>query len=358
MKRFGKIILTTMLVSSMIVMPVGATGVEEIKNKKTEAETAVSSLQSELTDLMVSIDGLDEKLVENGEKISETTEELAVAEKKADKQYSDMKLRIRYMYEEDNSSYLEKILASESIADLINQASYVSTVHTYDRNMLNEYVETKEKIATLKTSLEEEQNALQSNVKELEIKQSTLESTITEKRDQIANFDAELQAAIAAAAPAVAEVTNEDNSDGNNNGNNSSNGNGGNNSNSGKDPVVNVPSSSVGAAAASYACQFVGNPYVHGGSSLTNGADCSGFIMAVYAHFGISLPHSSSAMRSVGRSVGTDASKAQAGDIICYSGHVALSTGGASIVHASNPKSGIKYGNANYKTILDIRRVG
>jgi cell wall-associated NlpC family hydrolase len=112
---------------------------------------------------------------------------------------------------------------------------------------------------------------------------------------------------------------------------------------------------SGGSAVISYALQFVGNPYVWGGTSLTNGADCSGFIMSVYAHFGISLPHSSSALRSVGR--GVSYSEAQPGDIICYSGHVALYMGNGQIVHASNQRDGIKVSSATYKTILAVRRV-
>ena len=106
----------------------------------------------------------------------------------------------------------------------------------------------------------------------------------------------------------------------------------------------------------SYATQFIGNPYVWGGTSLTNGADCSGFIMSVYAHFGYSLPHSSSALRSVGR--GVSYAEAQPGDIICYSGHVAIYIGGGAIVHASNERDGIKISsNAAYTTILAVRRV-
>ncbi len=116
-----------------------------------------------------------------------------------------------------------------------------------------------------------------------------------------------------------------------------------------------APSGSGGAAVANYACQFVGNPYVYGGTSLTNGADCSGFVMACYAAFGVSLPHSSSAMRGCGYEVGVDAM--QPGDIVCYSGHVGIYIGGGTIVHASTPESGIKYSGVNYRTILSVRRI-
>lgn len=114
--------------------------------------------------------------------------------------------------------------------------------------------------------------------------------------------------------------------------------------------------SSIGAAVAAFAQQFVGNPYVYGGTSLTNGADCSGFVMSVYANFGVSLPHSSGADRTVGSAV-DGLENAQPGDIICYSGHVAIYIGNGQIVHASTAKTGIKISNADYRTILAIRRI-
>lgn len=112
--------------------------------------------------------------------------------------------------------------------------------------------------------------------------------------------------------------------------------------------------SSTGSAVANYACQFVGNPYVYGGTSLTNGADCSGFVMSVYAAFGVGLPHSSSALQGVGYGV----SDMQPGDIICYSGHVGIYIGNNTIVHASTPEGGIKYTSpVNYRPIVAIRRI-
>ena len=122
-------------------------------------------------------------------------------------------------------------------------------------------------------------------------------------------------------------------------------------------PAVNIgEGSEMGKSVAEYAVQFVGNPYVYGGSSLTNGTDCSGFVMSVYSNFGVSLPHSSSGDRSQGSAV-DGLANAQAGDLVCYSGHVALYIGDGKIVHASTKKTGIIVSNANYKKVLAVRRI-
>ncbi len=121
--------------------------------------------------------------------------------------------------------------------------------------------------------------------------------------------------------------------------------------------TVSGEGSELGKQVAEYALQFVGNPYVYGGTSLTNGCDCSGFVMSVYANYGVSLPHSSKSDRTQGYAVDGGIDNAQPGDLICYSGHVAMYIGNGQIVHASNKKTGIIVSSATYRTILAIRRI-
>ena len=164
--------------------------------------------------------------------------------------------------------------------------------------------------------------------------------SIEEERARLAKEEAARAEAKAAAAKKAAE-------------NKASSG----SSSSGQTTTYAPPSGSAsGQAVVDFAMQFVGNPYVYGGTSLTNGADCSGFVMSVYGNFGVSLPHSSAADRNVGAAV-NGIENAQPGDIICYSGHVGIYAGNGQIVHASTSKTGIIVSNATYRSILSIRRI-
>ena len=127
------------------------------------------------------------------------------------------------------------------------------------------------------------------------------------------------------------------------------------NNSANKDAIMAANGSAKGKEIASYACNFIGNPYVSGGTSLTNGADCSGFTQSVYKAFGYSLPRNSTSQRSAGKEVSY--AEAQPGDIICYPGHVAIYIGNGKIVHASSAKTGIKISNALYRSVLCVRRI-
>ena len=118
---------------------------------------------------------------------------------------------------------------------------------------------------------------------------------------------------------------------------------------------VSAQPASNGQAIVDYACQFIGNPYVWGGTSLTDGADCSGFVQSVFAHFGISLPRTTYDQINAGVEVSYD--QAMPGDLICYDGHIGIYIGNGQIVDAQNPEQGIGISPATYTTILSVRRI-
>lgn len=156
MNKVGTKVLAALVTSSLIVTPVmAAPSVDDLKKQKTEKENEVSSLQEQLTDIMDKLGILEEQLIAKGEEIIQAEEDLEKAQKKEQEQYEAMKLRIKYMYEEGDESLVETLVAADDFSDLLNKAEYVQNVHTYDREQLQEYIETKQEIADLKASLEE-----------------------------------------------------------------------------------------------------------------------------------------------------------------------------------------------------------
>ena len=291
------------------------------------------------------------------------------------------------MYERGDTAMIESLLGSENMADFLNRVEYVSEVYDYDRNLLTQYQTTVQQVADLKSTVETEKAELEAMEDEYAAQQTELENVLAAKKakmgdynNQLATAQAEAEAykktiaaqnqiikeeerkqkeqeekARAAAAKASAGNSNSSTSGTGNTGNST----GGTSSNStgssggGENPSYSTSVS--GSSVVSYACQFVGNPYVWGGTSLTNGADCSGFVMSVFAHFGVSLPHSSGALQGCGKAVSY--ANAQPGDLICYSGHVAIYMGGGQIVHAQSTAVGITTSSATYRTIVAVRRV-
>ena len=159
--RIVQALLTALLISSMIVSPVFATTLEDMQKNKDQAETEAGSLQEQLTQTLDKIDTLEADLDKKQEEVEKAGDDLEEAAAKQTEQYESMKLRIKYMYEEGDGSALERILSSGSIADLLSEAEYIEKVHTYDRNMLQEYADTVEEIKTLETTLENDMTNLQ-----------------------------------------------------------------------------------------------------------------------------------------------------------------------------------------------------
>jgi len=345
---------------------------KNVEGQLDAVDEEIQEIDGQIVDLMASIAILEEEIVEKKEEIKIAAEELEEAKADEKAQYEAMKKRIRFMYEKGNATYAQLLLESKGFSDMMNKAEYIEKLYSYDRKMLEKYEEARVRVEELKEALEEEEAELEAEEYELEIEKSDLEKILEEKKAEAENFEvqiakirqnaAQYQALIKqqtaqikqleaeeAARKAAEEAKKKKNSSSNSNP-------------TGKAVSANVASiiagangSSKGKEIASYACQFIGNPYVAGGTSLTNGADCSGFTQAVYRAFGKSIPRNSSSQREYGTAVSYD--EAQPGDIICYSGHVALYIGGGYIVHASTERTGIKIGNATYRPILSVRRI-
>lgn len=366
--------------------------IENIQNQQQELQSQIDALDADLVNIIMNLDILEGELSDKQTELDNVTAQLAQAQEDEQNQYDAMKKRIVYMYENGDDSYIEALVGATDFSDLLNRLEYAQQIYDYDRNLLTQYQETVQQVADLKSQVETEKAELEEVQQSYQEQQASYESMIAEKQSQMSDFDTQLASAQSlaaqykatvdeqneiirqeqAAAAAAAAQNNNNNNKGNNtttannnignntggNSNTSGNSNTGGDSNTGGSTGGLNPSFSTsvsGSDVVSYACQFIGNPYVWGGESLTDGADCSGFIKSVYANFGISLPHSSVALQRAGSEVSYE--NAQPGDIVCYAGHVAIYMGGGQIVHASSPSTGIKTGSATYRSIISVRRV-
>ena len=375
--------------------------IEELAAEQEGVEEEIEEITAALTEVMADIEDLNQRIdIKEGEIAeAQVSYDAAVAEEEA--QYEAMKIRIKYMYEKGESSYVQLFAEARSFSELLTKADYIEDLYEYDRRMLAKYKETVEMVAALQEQLEKEKNelvVLEANAEEekayMEGIQEDLEATSAEYARQIlsaenqaveyetliaaqnaeinrrkaeaerrareeaerrAREEAERQAALAAAASAadseaareraLSEVADAESSKKVSNTNGTFD----------VSSIYSANGSSLGKSVAVYACKFIGNPYVYGGTSLTNGTDCSGFVYSVYKEFGYNVPRTSFDQRSVGKEVSY--SEAQPGDIICYAGHVAIYIGNGMIVHASTPSTGIKVSNALYRDYICIRRI-
>lgn len=353
--------------------------IENIQSQQQELKSQIDALDADLVNIIMNLDILEGELSDKQTELDNVTAQLAQAQEDEQNQYDAMKKRIVYMYENGDDSYIEALVGATDFSDLLNRLEYAQQIYDYDRNLLTQYQETVQQVADLKSQVETEKAELEEVQQSYQEQQASYESMIAEKQSQMSDFDTQLASAQSLAAQYKATVDEQNEiirqeqaaaaaaaAQNNNKGNNTTTANNNNGSNTGGDSTtggstggggLNPPfSTSVsGSDVVSYACQFIGNPYVWGGESLTDGADCSGFIKSVYANFGISLPHSSVALQRAGSEVSYE--NAQPGDIVCYAGHVAIYMGGGQIVHASSPSTGIKTGSATYRSIISVRRV-
>ena len=383
--------------------------IEDIEDQKEDLEQEAEEYEQQLVDLLVTIQIINHDIENKEDEIETAKAEYEVALAKQEKQQWAMNKRIKYMYEKGDMNYMQILLESKKFSDAVNKSTYSEKLYAYDRYQLYLYEQTKEEVIEKQKALDEDMAELEeikldavSQEEELQLlvdeysenienfeeqlsgakeKASQYKEQIQKQSEQIKALEAEEQrkaleaakkkaeeeakrkaeeearrkAEEEASAKANEESSNSEESSDNGDNNDEGNSSGSESSDGGSSGSSSSGGSAKGQEIANFACQFVGNPYVPGGTSLTEGADCSGFTMAVYNNFGLSLPRSSYAQAGYGREVSY--SEAQPGDIIYYGGHVGIYIGNGLIVHASTQATGIKISNALYRSIITVRRI-
>lgn len=361
----------------------------EINGLKDQQQTTADDIKNKsakLDEILAAQKKLQTDITSKQAEIEQNQKDLAAAQEKQQEQYDAMKKRIQFMYEnsaEDN--IWTAIIESNGITDMLNRIEYVSDVYDSDRALMDSYQAAVEQVKEIGTKLDNDMNELTAMQDDYEKQQADVEAAIVALENQKEQYASQIaqaqqqadnyqniitaqgkiiqeQEAAAAAAAAAAARANSSSSSGSS-GSSSYDGGGAGKGGSiasdyaaggGKNPSASTGVS--GSSVVSYAMQFVGNPYVWAGNSLTNGVDCSGFVHEVYAHFGISTPRYSQAFKSVGQAVSFD--NIQPGDVVVYPGHVAIYAGGGVIVEAQSTKAGITANRSvQCHTILAIRRL-
>ena len=345
--------------------------IDNLEDKKEEIEGELDAKNEELVNLMVDVGILEKEIDQNEKQLKQVKKDLKTAQKNEKKQYQAMKKRIKFMYERGDSAVISSLLESKSMADMLNRVEYFNEVYDYDRNLLDNYEKTRKQVEDLKAQVEDEKKELETAKDDLKQQQKQLETAMANLRSQQANADTQIANAKSLASEYQKTITEQNKiiqqqqaaaaASGRSSGGSS----GGSGGTSKPNSNASVPGGNLnppkttnvsGSDVVNYAMQFVGKPYVWGGKDPNTGADCSGFTCYVYAHFGISIPSFSGAQRSCGQEVSY--ANAQAGDLICYAGHVAIYMGGGKIVHAKGTAYGIVGNdNATYKTIITVRRL-
>lgn len=351
MNKFGRRILAALITSSLVVTPVlAAPSVDDLQKSKASAQSEVNSLQSQLQSIVSKITQLEADLTTKGEEIIQAQADLEQAQEDEKTQYAAMKLRIKYMYEAGDATALESLVSSEDFSDLLSKAEYVQSVHGYDRDKLEEYVATKQKIADLKDQLETEQSQLESMQTEYETEESNLTTLIDSKQAEVADLDSQIQEAAEKAAKEEEErqkkaeeerqkqlqaasqnSTTTNGNSGSSNSSSSSNSNKGNSSSS----SGSSSGSYVSGSTVSRAYSALGKPYVWGAAG-PNSFDCSGLVSFCLTG---RYSHTYSSSDFVGL---TKVSNPQPGDICVRVGHVGVYIGGGQMIHAPHTGDVVK----------------
>ena len=351
MNKFGRRILAALITSSLVVTPVlAAPSVDDLQKSKASAQSEVNSLQSQLQSIVSKITQLEADLTTKGEEIIQAQADLEQAQEDEKTQYAAMKLRIKYMYEAGDATALESLVSSEDFSDLLSKAEYVQSVHGYDRDKLEEYVATKQKIADLKDQLETEQSQLESMQTEYETEESNLTTLIDSKQAEVADLDSQIQEAAEKAAreeeerqkkaeeerqkqlqAASQNSTTTNSNSGSSNSSSSSNSNKGNSSSSSS----SSSGSYVSGSTVSRAYSALGKPYVWGAAG-PNSFDCSGLVSFCLTG---RYSHTYSSSDFVGL---TKVSNPQPGDICVRVGHVGVYIGGGQMIHAPHTGDVVK----------------
>ena len=344
--------------------------IANIKDSQSDVKDSITAAAARMKTLLSKQEQLKSDIKDKQNEVEQANKKLEEAKEEEQNQYDAMKLRIQYLYENstDNSIW-SAILESNGLSDMLNRIEYATDLYKSDRELMTSYQNAVKKVEDWTMQLADEMDsllALQDKYQTQQGELKTLMAKLEQQKDAYAQQLAEAQKqaqdykktiskqeAIIRAQEAAAARANANTYDG-----------GGTGASGGiasdsylKDPDCN-PSQTTdvsGADIVAFAQQFVGNPYVWGGNSLTNGVDCSGFVHQVYAHFGISTPRYSQAFKSVGQPVSYQ--NIQAGDVVVYPGHVAIYIGNGQIVHASSKKTGIKISNAFYRSPICVTRV-
>lgn len=325
----------------------------------------MDDLNAEIINMMASISLLEEEIAQKELDIADTQQKYEEAKQVEENQMHAMSVQVKLMYEGGTISWFNLLLSSSSFADLLNKVTYTEEVLQYSSDLLKAYEETKNQVHDLWDQLEIEKTELEADKADLEGQKDYCDELMAELKKKSDNYDALIAQAQTQAKEAKSQLKQEqqelkrlqeeERKRQEEEKRRQAALNATYTKTSYTDIIDNASGSDLGKKIAKFACQYIGNPYVYGGTSLTNGADCSGFTYRVYQNFGYTIPRTSYEQRSVG--VAVDYANAQPGDLICYSGHVGLYIGGGYIVHASNQRTGIKVSKATYRTIVAVRRV-